>query len=151
MQSRGRRFGAALAAAFLLAAACAPDHDTPPPAPASEGQAIGWRPLGTWSGQGDLQTESFVFDGGVMRVRWETTSKTPNAGGTFNLTLHSAVSGRPIGVITEHEGPGKGEVYIPEEPRPTYAIVESDGLVWSFTVEEGRMGTAVGSSGVEAP
>lgn len=87
-------------------------------------------------------TESFLFEGGVMRVRWETRSETPGGTGTFRLSLNSAVSGRELAVVANQTGPGKGEAYVPEEPRPTYMLVESsDGLTWSVTVEEGHAGT----------
>jgi hypothetical protein len=44
-------------------------------------------------------------------------------------------------VAADHRGAGRGEFYIPEEPRPAYFIVESEDLDWSFSVEEGVRGT----------
>jgi hypothetical protein len=112
------------------------------PASAAQGStAIGWRKLGSWSGRGSEQTESFLVESSVVRVRWETRNE-PSAGkGTFRLTFHSAVSGRELAVAADHRGSGRGEFYIPEEPRPAYFIVESEDLDWSFSVEEGVRGT----------
>lgn len=100
-----------------------------------------WRTLGSWSGRGSIQTESFIVEGSVVRVRWETRNEARPDGGTFRLTLHSSVSGRPLGVLADHRGAGKGEGYIPEEPRPSYILVEAEDVEWSFTVEEGQSGT----------
>ena len=56
-----------------------------------------WRAVGTWSGQGNRQTESFTSDTGALRVKWQTTSTgTSAAAGGFRLTAHSAISGRVL-------------------------------------------------------
>jgi len=111
---------------------------------------VAWHALGSWSGRGSLQTESFLVEGSVVRVRWETRS--PSAGtGTFKLTFNSAVSGRELAVAADHRGAGRGEFYIPEEPRPAYFIVESEDLDWSFSVDEGVAGTIRSNSQPPAP
>jgi hypothetical protein len=33
-----------------------------------------WRPVGTWSEQASVQTDSFLSETGVFRVRWESQS-----------------------------------------------------------------------------
>ncbi len=101
---------------------------------------MAWQALGSWSGRGSLQTESFLVEGSVVRVRWETRNPS-TGGGTFKLTFLSAVSGRELGVAADHRGSGSGESYIPEEPRPAYFLVESENLEWSFKVDEGVAGT----------
>jgi hypothetical protein len=106
---------------------------------------VGWRSLGSWSGRGSTQTESFLVQGSVVRVRWETKNEGSANTGTFRLSMHSAISGRSLAVVADHHGAGKGEAYVPEEPRPTYMLVESDDLEWSFTVEEGETGTVPAS------
>jgi hypothetical protein len=139
------------ASAALWAAGCG---SQPPSAPASterETQAIGWRTLGSWSGRGSEQTESFLFEGSVLRVRWETKNAASTGAGTFRLTFLSAVSGRQLAVAADHRGAGEGESYIPEEPRPAYFLVESEDLDWSFSVEEGEAGTVRHSTGVATP
>jgi hypothetical protein len=68
-------------------------------------------------------------------VRWETTNPQPT-GGAFVLTIHSAISGRPLEEIVSHTGAGKGTAYLSEEPRVFHAVVESHGVDWSFTIEE---------------
>lgn len=94
-------------------------------------------------------TESFLFEGGVLRVRWQTRNDGSGGKGTFRLTVNSAVSGRELAVVADQEGPGKGETYIPEEPRPTYLLVEAKDLTWSVTVEEGHA-AATGTAGTAA-
>jgi len=99
---------------------------------------VAWETLGTWSGRESSQTESFLYEGGVLRVKWETHLDGSKGAGKFRLILNSAVSGRDLAVITDQEGPGKGEGYVSEEPRPAYLLVEVKGLTWSVTVEEGH-------------
>jgi hypothetical protein len=81
-----------------------------------------------------------VVEGSVVRVRWEARPQSAT-GGTFKLTFNSAVSGRELAVVADQRGPGRGESYIPEEPRPAYFIVESENLEWSFSADEGVAGT----------
>lgn len=132
-----------LVTAVLCSPACGSQPASAPPP--QQTAVVGWRSLGSWSGRGSTQTESFIVQGSLVRVRWETKNQ-PSAGtGTFRLTLHSAVSGRSLAVVADHRGAGKGEAYVPEEPRPAYLLVESDQLDWSFTVEEGETGTVPAS------
>ena len=81
-----------------LAAGGCHAHAEQPPKPA--GGTVAWHQLGSWSGRGSLQTESFASDTGALRVRWETTAQPGDAAsaatGAFRITAHSAISGRPL-------------------------------------------------------
>jgi hypothetical protein len=99
-----------------------------------------WRPLGTWSGHGNRQTESFTSDTGSLRVQWITSNETRPGAGTFQLTIHSAISGRSLQVAVDHRGPGRNTAYVQEDPRVFFAVVESAGLDWSFTIDEAVVG-----------
>jgi hypothetical protein len=77
---------------------------------------------------------------GSLRLHWRASNLEPNADGTFRLTLHSAVSGRPLSVAVDARGNASGTVYAPEDPRPMYVVVESTASEWSFEVEEGFTG-----------
>jgi hypothetical protein len=115
----------------------------PDPPPSARRDQTAWRPLGTWSGHGHKQTESFTSDTGTLRAHWQTTN--PDAtGGVFRLTIHSAISGRPLEQIVEHTGAGKGTAYLYEEPRVFHAVVDSAGLDWTVTIEEGVVGSLAG-------
>jgi hypothetical protein len=92
------------------------------------------RPLGTFSGRGD-RTIGVVSDSGWLRVTWETR-ELPTGAGRFRLSLHSGVSGRPIELITDERGPGRGAREVTDDPRPYNLMVESANLEWSFSVEE---------------
>lgn len=105
---------------------------------------VAWRPLGSWSGHGNIQTESFISDTGFLRVKWTTRANSNPGPGTFRATLHSAVSGRPIALAVETEGPGSDTAFAHEDPRNYYVVVESASLDWSFTVEEGIVGVVRG-------
>ena len=93
------------------------------------------RLLGTFEGRGS-QTIGVVSESGRLRVSWETRNEQPAGAGTFRLALHSGVSGRPIELITEERGPGKGTKEVRDDPRPYNLMVESANLDWSFSVEE---------------
>jgi hypothetical protein len=98
---------------------------------------MAWRPLGSWEGSGDKQTESFPGDTGAFRIRWTTKNEKAPGSGHFTLTFHSAISGRPLMTAVEQNGNGDGTAYVTEDPRIFFAVVESTGLDWQFTVEEG--------------
>jgi hypothetical protein len=74
---------------------------------------------------------------GALRVKWE--AKGP-ADGTFHLTIHSSISGRPLQVAVDQKGPGADTAYVNEDPRVFFAVVEAKNMEWSFTVDE-AMGT----------
>ena len=124
-----------IAALASVASACG--SQSPPAAR----QVIVWQAVGSWSGHGNSQSESFTSDTGALRVRWETSNETPAQAGAFRLTAHSAISGRPLQLAVDHRGVGRGTSYINEDPRVFYIVVESANLDWSFTVEEAVAGT----------
>jgi hypothetical protein len=127
-----------LAALVAVAAGGCRARADQPPKPAA--QSIAWHQLGTWSGRGNLQTESFTSETGALRVRWETTPQTgdaaPPATGAFRLTAHSAISGRPLQEVVDQRGLGHGVGYVQQDPHVFYVVVDSIHLSWKFTVEE---------------
>ena len=62
---------------------------------AREKEVVVWHTLGSWSGHGNAQTESFASDTGALRVRWDTRTEVVKDAGIFRLTVQSPVSGRP--------------------------------------------------------
>jgi outer membrane biogenesis lipoprotein LolB len=123
--------------AVLVTASCT----SQPRPPAKHAEVVVWHRLGSWSGRGDAQTESFQSDSGALRVRWQTRSTDRDEAERFRLTLQSAISGRPLAVAADERGVGSGEALVPETPRAVYAFVESAAIDWSFTVDEGVVGT----------
>jgi hypothetical protein len=123
-------------AAAAVTAGCGPGTTQTPQGAA---RGVAWRPLGSWSGRGSLQTESFTSETGALRVRWETkasNAEAPPAPGVFRLSAHSAISGRMLQQVVEQAGAGRGVGYIQSEPRVFYVVVDSNQLSWTFTVEE---------------
>lgn len=102
--------------------------------------AVGWRPLGTWSGNGNASTDSFNIESSQWRIKWATTNEKPAGAGTFRATVHSAVSGRPLGLAVDHAGVGHGIAYVNEDPRLFFLDIESKNIDWSVSVEEGVAG-----------
>jgi len=134
---RRRVLVGALASA-LVSGACGRAKDPPPQPPAP---GVAWRQLGSWSGRGSLQTESFTSDTGTLRVRWEATSadEPPLTDATrrlFRLDAHSAISGRLLQQVVNHAGAGQGVDYVQQDPHVFYIVVESSQLNWRFTVDE---------------
>lgn len=76
---------------------------------------------------------------GALRVKWE--AKGP-ADGTFQLTIHSSISGRPLQLAVDQKGPGADTAYVNEDPRVFFAVIEANNMEWSFSVDE-AMGTKV--------
>jgi len=124
-----------IAVAVLAGGAC---RSQPKPAPK---EVVIWRSIGSWSGQGNTQTGSFTNDSGAMRVRWETRKENSPGKGTFRLTLHSAISGRPLLVAVDRRGVGHDTAEFQEDPRVSYLVVESANIEWAFTLEEAVGGT----------
>ena len=56
--------------AALSIGACR-ERPKPPPK-----EVVVWHQVGSWSGRGDKQTETFTSDTGGFRVRWATTNET---------------------------------------------------------------------------
>jgi hypothetical protein len=107
-------------------------------------RVVVWRAIGSWSGRGNRQTESFTSDTGALRVRWTTNREAPAGAGAFRLTAHSAISGRLLEQVVDHRGAGSGVGYVNQDPHVFYLMVESDRLDWTFSVEEGIAGTVTG-------
>ena len=97
-----------------------------------------WHELGSWSGYGNRQTESFTSDTGALRVRWEATDAAHRSSlpASFRLTAHSAISGRLLQQVVDHVGPGSGLDYVGQNPHVFYMIIESNDVNWKFTVDE---------------
>jgi hypothetical protein len=108
-----------------------------PPQPAF---AIGWRPAGAWSGQGDSQTGSFDIASGQFRIKWETSHESSPGAGRFRVTVRSGVSGRPLKLAVDHQGVGHDTAYVTDDPRPYYLEIESSSVDWSVRVEEAVVG-----------
>ena len=111
------------------------------PAPRAESHPqVGWRPIGSWSGRGDTQTDSFNIESTQWRIKWETKGAASPGAGTFHLVVHSAVSGRPIQDAVQHHGNGRGVAYVTEDPRLYHLVIDSGGVDWTVQVEEAVVG-----------
>jgi hypothetical protein len=136
---RRRTIVVALAAIAATGAACR--RETAPARAAAEPQVI-WRAVGTWSGQGNRQTESFTSDTGALRVTWQAaaTPGAPTPPGNFRVTAHSAISGRVLQQVVDRQGAGSGVDYVSQDPHVFYISIESAGLDWKISVDEGIAG-----------
>ena len=102
----------------------------PPPAPIGIPQQVG-----TWEGSGN-HTIGFVSHSGKFRIRWATRPEPGQPEGVFHLTVHSAVSGRPLQEIADQRGVGEGTFDFEDDPRQYNLMVSSSGLLWSIVVDE---------------
>ena len=105
------------------------------PPPQSE-QVLAWEPVGTWSGDANVQTESFTSTTGTFKFTWEAHD-TGSEPGHLDIMLHSAVSGRPLVQAVDHMGSGKGSIYVNEDPREFYVVVAAERTRWTLKVDEG--------------
>lgn len=108
----------------------------PPPAKPQ----VGWRPIVSFSGRGDTQTDSFNMEGGQWRIRWKTSNEDPPGAGTFRLTVHSAISGRPMMAAVDHNGVGSGVAVVNEDPRLYHLVIDSSAVDWTVSVDEAVVG-----------
>jgi hypothetical protein len=115
----------------LALSACA--RSAPPPPKA----VTVWRPLGSWSGRGNTQTESFTSDTGFLRITWAATHETTPSAGRFQLSVMSSISGRRLTTAVDVRGVGHDTMYVSEDPRPFFAVVDSSNVDWQFSVDEG--------------
>ncbi|OFW30136.1 MAG: hypothetical protein A3H97_24545 [Acidobacteria bacterium RIFCSPLOWO2_02_FULL_65_29] len=131
-----------LAAATLLAAACQsprpPEPATPPPV-----RIVGWKPLASWTGRGNVQTETFLSDTGSFRIRWETKNESRPGAGTLEVAFRSGDSGRVIIDAVDQKGVGSGLSEVGDMVRWYYLSIDSANVDWSVTVEEPIMGRTV--------
>ena len=139
------RRGTVLCLLLTMAAIGAGDGRRVSPMSAATREVVVWRSIGSWSGRGKTQTESFTSDTGSLRVRWQTSHEVPPGDGTFRLTLNSAISGRPLAQAVDYHGVGADTSYLSEDPRVFYVVVDSAHVEWSFTIDEGIGARAVGA------
>jgi hypothetical protein len=132
-------------AAGLMTTACGGQARRPDEAPKP---VVAWRTIGSWSGRGNRQTESFRSDTGTLRINWTTSSQSNGDGGgagAFRVAAHSAISGRLLEQAVEHRGTGSGVGYVNQDPHVFYLLIESDGVNWTFSVDEAIAGTVTGA------
>lgn len=119
----------------LSLAGCGRAKSQPPPQPHQD-QHVVWRQLGSWSGRGNIQTESFTSDTGTLRVTWKADAVPGAKGPSFKLDAHSAISGRLLQPVVDQGGPGSGVGYVQQDPHVFYMVVEASQVNWKFTVDE---------------
>jgi hypothetical protein len=108
-----------------------------PSTPAQKQEVMGWRPIGSWSGHENSQSDSFTIGTGDWRIKWKTTDQPSAKEKTFRVIVHSSVSGRFVSTAVDHPSAGSGISYVSEDPRDFFLVVESSGLDWKVDVEEG--------------
>ena len=113
----------------LLLSGCRPAPPSPPQIVTTT------RQVGAWQGTGNMTVGDVVNTAGHFLIRWETRAERP-PGGHFRLTVHSAVSGRPLKMVVDHAGEGHGTVDFEDDPRVYQFFVDSANVAWSFTVDE---------------
>ena len=126
----------ALLAAASLAGAC-----TSPPPASSHHLVVSTRRAGAWQGTGNMTVGDVVNTAGHFVITWDAKPVSQAAGsasssGHFRLTVHSAVSGRPLKTVVDQAGEGHGTVDFEDDPRVYQFFVDSAGLEWWFTVDE---------------
>jgi hypothetical protein len=99
-------------------------------------EVVVWRQVGSWSGHGNRQTESFTSDTGGFRVRWETRNETTPGAGTLKVLFRSGDSGRPIIDAVDVRGVGRDAVEVADNVRWYFLTIESANVDWTISVDE---------------
>ena len=116
---------------LILAAGCRSDP------PHSLQPVVVWKPVGSWSGRGDKQTETFTGDSGGFRVHWETAEEAPAGGGRLRVVFRSGDSGREVIEAIDARGTGSGtEEVAAEKPRWYYITIEAANVEWKVSIDE---------------
>jgi hypothetical protein len=133
------RTGTAFPFALFIVALCAMVFlgCRKPEKPAPKEFVMAWRPVASWSGHADYQTDSFNIGTGQWRIKWQTTDQPSEKRKRFRVIVHSSVSGRFVMVAVDHPSAGSAIAYVAEDPRDFFLVVESRGLYWKLNVEEG--------------
>ena len=119
---------------LLLIGGCRSEAPRPQPPPEP---VIVWKPIGSWSGRGDKQTETFTGDTGGFRVPRDATKEPPAGGRLLRVVFRSGDSGREIIEAIDARGAGEGtEEVAAERPRWYYITVESANVDWTVSVDE---------------
>ncbi len=116
------------------------------PAPPVAAASTLWHALGTWSGSGDRQTESFDVTTGSMRLTWEALQEGAPSTAHFRVSLYSAISGRALQTIVDTQEAGADSVNLAADPRVAYLLIESEQIRWRVTLEEAVPGSPVNGS-----
>ncbi|MSO35534.1 MAG: hypothetical protein EXQ54_03765 [Acidobacteria bacterium] len=104
------------------------------------------REVGAWQGRGIATVGDIPSETGRFRIHWQTTNESPAGAGTFKLTMRSAISGRTLQLVVDHQGVGAGTADYDEGPRTYDFLVESANLDWKFRVDETTGAYVPGSS-----
>lgn len=92
--------------------------------------------MGSWQGRGTASVGDIPSETGRFRITWTTSNESPAGKGVFKLTLRSAISGRTLAIVADHQGTGTGTADYDEGPRTYDFLVESEHVDWHFRVEE---------------
>jgi hypothetical protein len=95
-----------------------------------------WKQVGSWTGHGNAQTESFTSDTGGFRVRWETRNESPRGSGRLKIVFRSGDSGRPIIEAVDVRGVGRDIAEVGDNVRWYFLTIESAGVDWTVSVDE---------------
>lgn len=125
-------------AAILLVAACRSEPPTPPP----QQDVVIWKEVGSWSGRGNLQSETFTSDTGGFRVRWATKNESAPGAGSLKVVFRSGDSGRPIIDAVDVRGVGRDVAEVSDNVRWYYLTIESADVDWTVHVDERLRGRA---------
>jgi hypothetical protein len=90
----------------------------------------------SWQGEGN-RTLGFPSESGVFQISWKSFDPKTPGDGTLQVTVRSAISGRPIRIVVDQKGEGAGSVDFADDPRLYELLVDSAGLKWTISVVEG--------------
>ena len=120
------------AAAAVVTLACG----SPGQSPAAAKEVVIWKPVGSWSGSGNFQSESFTSDTGGFRVHWETKNERVPGTGRMKVVFRSGDSGRPIIEAVDVKGVGHDVEEVADNVRWYYLTIESTNIDWSVSIDE---------------
>jgi hypothetical protein len=127
---------AGVIAVLACVLACGGCRRQEPAPPGSADDQVRWNTVGTWSGHGNAQLETFPIERMTWRVRWQAKNESPPGSGYLHVTANSGDSGRIMAELIDVKGTGSDVAYITELPHRFYLVVTSAGVDWTLTAEE---------------
>ena len=77
---------------------------------------------------------------------WEALPEGAPGTNHFRVSLHSAISGRPLQTIVDAREAGADTVDLAANPRVAYLLIESERIRWRVTLHEAVPGSPVSGS-----
>jgi hypothetical protein len=98
-------------------------------------QAATWTPIGSWTGEGTKETETFMVTAREWRVTWTAKKKNPTLPvRVFAIAVYNAANDTPVSSINPGDAEAAGESYVRGAGR-YYLKIAAGNAAWTVRAE----------------